>query len=157
MSPGLAFDLVELAPCPRPVRPPAAPLRELAYREDAWLPDEAATLRAMFGADEDLQAVADALGRTLASVRTKVSDLGLRRNSSRPWTEMEDSYLDRHYGVEATSAIAASFGRSPAAIYARAGFLELTEGNAPAYARTGRLPRFGPDTRRACRSHSLAC
>ena len=105
----LAFDLVELVPCPEPARDgPGAALREVAFREDAWLPGDIDGLRQRFAADEDLQEIADALDRTLAAVRTKVRDLGLRRNSSRPWPGMDDAYLAEHYGREATSTIAAS-------------------------------------------------
>lgn len=131
----LPFDLVELVPCPASyaASPSGAPLRETAFRGDAWLPEDLDALRTAFNADHDLQVIADTLGRTLSAVRTKVCDLGLRRNSSRPWPELEDSYLTQHYGVEATSAIAAMLGRSCAALYARAGYLGLTEGNAPPY------------------------
>jgi hypothetical protein len=130
----LPFDLIELVPCPAmsPVTP-GAPLREVAFRQDSWLAEDIDALRVGFAADEALQAIADRLNRTLAAVRTKIDDLGLRRNSTRPWSEMEDEYLAQHYGREATSAIAATLGRSPAAIYARASSLDLTEGNASPY------------------------
>ncbi len=134
MMQDLAFDLVELVPCPEPARDgPGAAVREVAFREDAWLPGDIDNLRQRFAADEDLREIADALDRTLAAVRTKVRDLGLRRNSSRPWPGMDDAYLAEHYGHEATSTIAATLGRSCGAVYARAGLLGLTEGNAPEY------------------------
>jgi len=130
----LASGLVELVPCPTPARDgPDLALREVAFRGDAWLPEDIDGLRQRFAADEDLQAIADALDRTLSAVRTKVQDLGLRRNSSRSWTEMDDATLAQHYGREATSTIAATLGRSCGAVYARAGLLGLTEGNAPHY------------------------
>ena len=132
MTHDLAFDLVELVPCPGLVRDsPGVALREMAFREDAWLPEEIDRLRAWFGDDEDLGEVAVRLGRTLAAVRTKVAEPGLRRNSSRPWTEMDDATLAAHYGADAASAIASVLGRSAAAIYARAGLLQLTEGMEP--------------------------
>ncbi len=134
MMPDLPFDLVELVPCPGPVRDsPGAPLREVAYREDAWLPEDIGVLGARFGDDEALADIAVLIGRTLAAVRTKVVDLGLRRNSSRPWSGLDDEYMAQHYGTEAASAVAAALGRSCAAVYARAGLLGLTEGNAPNY------------------------
>ena len=130
----LAFDLVELVPCPEPARDsPGAALREVAFREDAWLPGDVDDLRQRFAADEDLQEIADVLDRTLAAVRTKVRDLGLRRNSSRPWPGMDDATLAEHYGHEATSTIAATLGRSCGAVYARAGLLGLAERNSPPY------------------------
>ena len=125
----LPFDIVELAPCPVPAA--GAPLREIAGRRDAWTPDEVDALRAAFAADEDLAAIAADLGRPLHGLRTKVLDLGLRRNSSRPWGELEEDELRRRYGVDATAAIAADLGRTAAAVYARAGLLGLTEGTAP--------------------------
>ena len=137
MSVDFAFDLVELVPCPAlspaGAIPAGVPLREVAFRADAWLPEDTDTLRNRFAADEDLQAIADGLGRTLAAVQTKVGDLGLRRNSSRPWGEWDDAYLVQHYGTKATSEIASDLGRSCGAVYARAGVLDLTEGNPPAY------------------------
>ena len=130
----LRSDLVELVPCPAPSSPDtAAPLRELPFRKDAWLPDEVDALRGAFAADIALPAIAEQLGRTLAAVSTKVGELGLRRNSSRPWSELEDSHLAQTYGATAVSEIASGLGRTPAAVYARAGFLKLTEGNPPPY------------------------
>lgn len=131
------FSIVELVPCPLLSVPdiPVAPLREVAYRGDAWLPGELDRLRAGFAADEDLQGIADALERTHSAVRTKVGELGLRRDSSRPWTALEDEHLARHYGTVATSTVASDLGRTCAAVYARAGVLALTEGNAPPYTR----------------------
>jgi len=130
----LPFDLVELVPCPAAALPaPGVPLRETTYHRDGWLPDDIDRLRALFAADEGLQEIADDLGRTLAAVRTKVDDLGLRRNSSRPWTEMDDAYLVARYGTDATSAIAGALGRSAGAIYARAGLLDLTEATEPVW------------------------
>jgi len=130
----LPFDLVELIPCPGAAPPPpGAPLRETAYHREGWLPDDIDRLRLLFAADEGLQEIADELGRTLVAVRSKVDELGLRRNSSRPWTEMDDATLVERYGTDATSAIASVLGRSAGAIYARAGLLGLTEGNASPY------------------------
>ncbi len=130
----LPFDVVELVPWSPPAAPPGSPkLREVAFRQDVWLPDEIDHLRTRFRADDDLQEIADGLDRPLCGVRSKIADLGLRRNSSRPWTEMDDAYVVQNYGIEATSTAAAALGRSAAAIYARAGFLGLTEGNAPTY------------------------
>src|SRR3546814_4116544 len=57
--------------------------------------------------------------------------LGLRRNSARPWTEFDDAELVRRYGSDPTAAIASHLGRSCAAVYARAGFLDLTDVNPP--------------------------
>jgi len=46
---------------------------------------------------------------------------------------LDDEYMARHYGAEATSTVASALGRSCGAVYARAGLLQLTEGNAPLY------------------------
>jgi len=128
----LPFDLVELVPCPAVSLPaPGIPLRETAYHRGGWLPDDIDRLRTLFAADDGLQEIADALGRTLSAVRTKVDDLGLRRNSSRSWTEMDDAHLVARYGTDATSAIAGALGRSAGAIYARARLLDLTEATEP--------------------------
>ena len=133
MMAGLAFDLVELAPCPAMPPSSGAPLRETAFREDGWLPDDIDRLRSAFAADEPLAVICEQLNRTQAAVSTKLADLGLRRNSTRSWTELDDAYLVQNYGNQATSAIAASLGRSAASIYGRAALLGLTEGNAPPY------------------------
>ena len=110
----LPCDLIELVPCPA-ISPagPVAPLRELPFRRDSWLPDEIAALRAAFAADAGLQAIAEQIGRTLNAVRTKIGELGLRRNSSQPWSELEDTYLAQTYGTAAASAIACELGRTP--------------------------------------------
>ena len=130
----LPCDIIELVPRPAAANlPPGAPLREMAFRDDSWLPEEIDALRSGFAADQDLQEIAFRLDRTLAAVRTRVDALGLRRNSSRPWTALEDELLSERYGSLAASAIAGLIGRSPSAIYARAGFLGLTEANPPAY------------------------
>ncbi len=66
----LPFDLIELVPCPASTRDgPGQPLREMAYREDAWLPEEIDRLRAWFADDEDVGEVGVRLGRTLAAVQ----------------------------------------------------------------------------------------
>jgi hypothetical protein len=124
------FELVAL--------PPAEPgnvsrLPELAFRADAWLPSEEATLRRLFEADESIEDIALALRRPLSGVRTRISDLGMRRRSTRPWTEFDDQHLMRRYGEDPTSVIALEIGRTTSAIYARAAMLGLTEGNPPPY------------------------
>ena len=129
----LPFDLVELAPCPEPPYVANVPLREIAFRPDAWLPEEVATLKARFAADDCLQAIADDLKRPLSGVRSKLGDLGLRRNSHQPWSELDQAYLAQHYGILPTSSVAAALGRTPAAVYAQAGIAGLTEGNPPQY------------------------
>ncbi len=133
MTHDLGFHIVELVSCPGLPGVPIAPLRELAFRSDAWLPQDIDLLRSSFAADEDLHAIATSLGRTFAAVQTKISELGLRRNSRRPWTGLDREYLAQHYGTMPTSAIAAALGRTPGAVYAQAGIDGLTEGNSPDY------------------------
>ena len=133
MMDGLPFDVVEPVPCPAIAREADVALREVSFRKDAWLPNEDAILRAGFLADDDPQAIADSLDRTLSAVRDRIHTIGLRRNSRRPWNDLEDALLARDYGQLATSTVAAAHGRSASAVYARAGLLRLTEGNGPAY------------------------
>ena len=139
LASSLPFDLVELVPCPLGFDSAdtgtiaAAPLAEVAYREDAWLPRDVADLRAWFAADADLGDIGDALGRSVGAVRTKLGELGLRRQSARPWGELDDAYLAQHHGREPVSAIALAIGRSPSAVYARSRVLDLTEPPAPPY------------------------
>ena len=133
MTADLPFDVVELVPCPMMSVREASRLREAAFRADAWLPEEIDRLRSMFQADADFATIEAATGHPVASVRSKVGELGLRRNSNRPWAELELEELARRYGREATSSIAADLGRSCTAVYARASALGLTEGNAPSY------------------------
>lgn len=126
----LAPTVVELVACP--VRPePEGRLPEMPFRQNAWTPQEIATLETGFRADIPLAEIAAALGRGLAGVRDKVATLGLRRHSQRPWTPDEDNWLSRHYGSRATADVAADLGRACSAVYARAGVLGLTEGNPP--------------------------
>lgn len=126
----LAADIVELAPAPCHVLP-AAPLREMAYRADAWTPQESERLRALFLDDTAISDMALALGRGRAAVSERIALLGLRRNSTRSWTELDDAELTRRYGTEPTANIASDLGRSCSAVYARASILELTDGNPP--------------------------
>jgi hypothetical protein len=68
----------------------------------------------LFRADE---AIAAALGRGRAGVAARLAELGLRCNSTRPWSELEDGNLASRYGAVATAAIAGELGRSCAAVY----------------------------------------
>ena len=124
----LDADIVELVPAPSRDLP-AAPLREMAYRADAWTPQESDRLRALFLEDIAICDIALAIGRGRAAVAERIALLGLRRNSARGWTELDDEELTRRYGGEPTAAIASDLGRSCSAVYARARFLDLTEGN----------------------------
>lgn len=126
----LAPDIVELVPCPeRAVA--GGRLREVAYRPDAWAPDEIATLEQLFSDDVAIDAIAETIGRGIHGVRDKIATLGLRRNSHRAWSEDEDAWLTREYGSRPASALAQDLGRACTAVYARAGVLGLTEGNSP--------------------------
>jgi hypothetical protein len=129
------WTAVELVPCTMaPVPSPAAPLLERRFeapRADSWRPEEIARLRSLFGADAPLREIVADLGRPLHGVRTKICDLGLRRNSALPWTEEDDAELTRRYGLEPTAAVAADLGRTAAAVYARACILGLTRGVEP--------------------------
>ena len=126
----LDADLVELAPVPVPPHS-TGPLREMAFRADAWTPAETDRLREMFAADEAISDIAASIGRGRAAIADRIVHLGLRRNSVRPWTELDDAELMRRYGEDATAAIAADLGRSCAALYARASMLGLADGNPP--------------------------
>lgn len=129
----LAADIVELEPCPVPAPGTSGRLREVAFHPNAWLPDEDAQLRALFAADEPVQDIAAQIGRPLHGVRARICDLGLRRNSTRPWLPEEEAELLSRYGQEPCAAIAADLGRSPGAVYARAQILSLSEEAAPGY------------------------
>jgi hypothetical protein len=127
------FDIVELTPLAPSLSSTSKPLREIAFRPDAWLPDEMDDLVAMFLADRPIGDIADRLGRTRAAVQTRIYELGLRRNSTQPWTEQDDSELSMRYGNEPTAAVAQSLGRSCSAVYARASILGLSEANPPGW------------------------
>src|SRR3546814_9916415 len=73
----LHADLVELASAPAPMAPSAA-LREMAYRADAWTPQETDRLRVLFAADAALADIAAEIGRGRAAVAERVTLLGLR-------------------------------------------------------------------------------
>ena len=126
----LTPDVVELVACPTRAAP-AGRLHEIAYRADAWTPDEVGTLERLFRDDVAIEEIASAIGRRVHGVRDKIATLGLRRNSQRTWSEAEDAWLTREYGSQPASVLAQDLGRGCTAIYARAGVLGLTEGNAP--------------------------
>lgn len=126
----LAFDVVELAPW-TPGEDETHPLREVRFRANAWLPDEVAVLRQMFADDLGFDEIAERLGRGRAGVADKACSLGLRRNSARPWNELEDGLLVERYGTVAAAVLAQELGRSCPSVYVRAQLLGLTEGNPP--------------------------
>lgn len=125
-------QLVELVRVATPTQAaPLHPLREISFRANAWLPSELDQLLELFASDTPVRTIADVLGRPLYGVQSKLHELGLRRNSAQPWTDLDDADLSRRYGVDPTAAIAADLARSCSAIYARAALLGLTEGNPP--------------------------
>lgn len=128
----LAFDIVELALW-TPGDDEVHPLREVRFRANSWLPDEVATLRRMFADDMGFEEIAQHLGRGRAGVADKAWSLGLRRNSSRPWNELEDALLVERYGMIAAAVLAQELGRSCPSVYVRAQLLGLTEGKPPAW------------------------
>ncbi|CAM5396366.1 MULTISPECIES: hypothetical protein [Sphingobium] len=130
----LDADIVELIPfVPEAEALPTAPLAELAFRADAWLPDETARLRAAFADDRTIDEIAAMLGRPRAGVATRIHDLGLRRNSRRSWAEWDDEEMARCYAYEPTATLAARLGRGVSALYARARLLDLSEPGSPPY------------------------
>lgn len=124
----LDADLVELAPALSPTCSPV-PLREMAFRVDAWTPHESERLRALFLDDTAIGDIALAIGRGRAAIAERIALLGLRRNSTRAWTELDDTELTCRYGCESTATIASDLGRSCSAVYARARLLDLSESN----------------------------
>lgn len=123
----LDADIVELTPYVPPAG--AVALREVQFSARAWLPSEIDQLRELFAQDLPMQEIADRIGRPLHGLRDKVCQLGLRRNSSRPWSELEDAELIKRYEGEPAAAIAQALGRTPSAVYARAKLLGLSEGD----------------------------
>jgi len=126
------FDIVELVAW----TPPSAAvgqLREVAFRANAWLPSEDAALRTAFASDIALRDIARLVGRTLPATRQRIQDLGLRRNSTRPWSALEDEELAQRYGDEATADLARDLGRGIPALYNRARLLGLSRTGEPAW------------------------
>ncbi|MBB4151076.1 hypothetical protein GS397_05180 [Sphingobium yanoikuyae] len=130
----LDADIVELTPfVPATETAPTIPLSELAFRADAWLPDETARLRAAFIDDCTMEEIAARLRRSRAAVATRIHDLGLRRNSRQAWSDWDDEELARCYAHESTATLAARLGRGVSALYARARLLGLSEPGSPPY------------------------
>lgn len=100
--------------------------RPFTSRHDAWTIEDDERLTSLFRSDQPLQAIEEALGRTKYAVRTRLYNLGLRRNTSLPWTEEEDSEMILRYGHVVTADLARDLGRSVSALYARASILGLT-------------------------------
>ncbi|MEO5605593.1 MAG: hypothetical protein ABIR02_08275 [Novosphingobium sp.] len=109
----------------------AAPLREVRFRANAWLPDEIAKLREMFAGDFGWDEISAEIGRPRGGVIDKAFCLGLRRDSHRPWSEFDDAYVLEHYGTSAAADVAQHLGRSCASVYSRAAILGLTDEQAP--------------------------
>mgnify|MGYP003365265085 CR=1 FL=1 len=130
----LAPDIVELTPFIPDMCPSGAmSLVEVAFRADAWLPEEITRLRAAFAEDRTIDEIAMELGRSRTGVATRIHDLGLRRHSRRSWSPWDDAELARGYAVEPTATLAARLGRGVSALYARANMLGLSEPASPPY------------------------
>src|SRR3546814_6487897 len=114
----LEADLVELTPAPVSAAS-RTPLREMAYRADAGTPQESEKLRTLFHDDAAIADIGLALQRGRAAVAERIALLGLRRNSTRTWSELDDAELASRYGNEPTARIASDLGRSCSAVYAR--------------------------------------
>lgn len=127
--PDLEVDVVELVACPRPAQ--LGRLTEMPFRENGWTSAEIASLRELFAADAGVDSIAADLGRPLHGVRSKIHELGLRRNSARPWSDWDDAQLTRTYGTISAATIAANLSRAVTSIYARAQILGLSEAAAP--------------------------
>ena len=128
----LSADVVELAPYVPPTTT-AGVLREVSFNRRAWLPDEDALVRKLFHDDVHVREIAEAVGRTLHATRGRICDLGLRRNSSLPWSELEDAELLRRYGSEPAATIAQDLGRHVTSVYSRAQRLSLAEPVGPPF------------------------
>ncbi|HUD91298.1 hypothetical protein [Sphingobium sp.] len=130
----LDADIVELTPfVPGADATPVVPLAELAFRSDAWLPDDTLHLRTAFADDCTIEEIAAKLGRSRAAVATRIHDLGLRRNSQRSWSDWDDEEMARCYAHEPAATLAARLGRGVSALYARARLLGLSEPGSPPY------------------------
>ncbi|WP_236035831.1 hypothetical protein [Rhizorhabdus histidinilytica] len=129
----LDAHVVELTPYIPGTRAAPRPLREIAFRADAWLPEETHRLQTLFTEDQPIEEIARLLDRTRTSVATRIYELGLRRNSKRAWTEWDDADLYARYALEPSARLAAELGRSVSSVYARARILGLTEPSAPPY------------------------
>ncbi|MDR3408433.1 MAG: hypothetical protein P4L68_08045 [Methylovirgula sp.] len=122
----LDIDLVELVPC-SPDADTVHPLREIAFRANAWLPDEDERLRDLFGKALPFDEIARVLGRPVSGVADRAWRLGLRRSTRLAWTDLEDAVLVGRYGSASCAVLAQELGRSCASIYARAQLLGLAE------------------------------
>ena len=130
MTSDLDCDVVELVAC-APAEAGTTPLREIRFRAGAWTPEEVDVLRSLFAGDAPIAAIADALDRPLEGVRDKIYTIGLRRNSTVPWNELQDEELVRRYRADATADIARDLGRACTSIYARAQLLGLSRPTEP--------------------------
>lgn len=104
----LDADIVELVPfVPAAIAVDTGPLAEIAFRADAWLPEETTCLREAFAGDHTIEEIALLLGRSRAAVANRIHDLGLRRDSRRSWSDWDDEELARCYADEPTATLAA--------------------------------------------------
>lgn len=127
----LDVEIVELTPYVPAERTDT--VREVAFKANAWTPEELDLLRSMFAGDATLDEIVSATGHRLHGVRSKIWELGLRRNTARPWSELEDADLARRYGAEPAARIAIDLGRGCASVYSRASLLGLSQEGAPDY------------------------
>lgn len=90
-----------------------------------WTQHEIARLDRGVDDGESYRQIADALGRTVCSVKCFARKRGLIRR--RRWSEVGSAFLRSHYKRARTATIAACLGRSPGSIHQHADALGLSE------------------------------
>ena len=84
----------------------------------AWEPAEDALLRNLHE-HHSAQYIADELGRSLLSVKHRITKLGLRkmpRTEYRPWTAKESAFVRKNYGPMTATQIGEHIGRTAQAV-----------------------------------------
>ncbi len=82
------------------------------YRQGPFSDDEVRLIRQLFPKTETVE-MAARLNRSLTSVKAKLRELGLRRQSDHIWSKQEIALLKRLYPTTSASAIANQLGLKP--------------------------------------------
>ena len=75
-----------------------------------WSEDEIKLLKRLYQ-DENVQSIADKLGRSLDGVSVKASKIGLKKQGARPWSNQEIRLLKKLYPSKTAQEIADQIGR----------------------------------------------
>ena len=90
-----------------------------------WSEDEVAILKKEYATCFSVEELAERLGRSIASIRTKAACIGIERINRLVWTDDMDAVMREHYPCKQTSEVADMLRLTPKQVLCRAKRLGL--------------------------------